>query len=306
MADGPASLLDILSFLGSAFSKPARMLRGPLGGNPRELLNFIPFSDSLGITDPKEEVSGSQLFGLGEDANPLLKLLAEVGTDPLTYAGAGLAAKFFAPGLMRQAGQAARSLPGELSGALGRLAQDAKEFPGVLRQGLGEAGGAVKSKAAEIADWLADTLGAHPRIPDAPRTGYTQLANAAVMGNHERAMAAAAAAAPRQATGPYTQLANAAARANQPFMAADAAARGPYTMLAEAAGSQPASPLVREMTQAAQPTDKFASAINGFKQRVAEKEAARRAAAQAGPLAEEAWRRKQRLPMSGFDVVRAF
>lgn len=50
-----------LNYLASALDKPGRAIRGLLGGKPSELLAAIPFSDSAGITDPKNAVSGRNL-----------------------------------------------------------------------------------------------------------------------------------------------------------------------------------------------------------------------------------------------------
>jgi hypothetical protein len=61
--------LSGMAWLGETLGKPGRMVRGLLGGNPRELLNAVPFSDSLGITDPTKQTSGEDLakqFGLLE------------------------------------------------------------------------------------------------------------------------------------------------------------------------------------------------------------------------------------------------
>lgn len=82
-------LLDALGYLGDTFDKPGRALRGFLGGRPEELLAAVPFSDSLGLTDRANRVSGEDLTGL--DDGSLLSTIANIGTevalDPLTLAG---------------------------------------------------------------------------------------------------------------------------------------------------------------------------------------------------------------------------
>jgi hypothetical protein len=50
-----------LAYVGSVLDKPGRALRGVLGGKPRELAAAIPFSDSLGLTNPDNAVSGRDL-----------------------------------------------------------------------------------------------------------------------------------------------------------------------------------------------------------------------------------------------------
>src|SRR5262245_20329115 len=56
--------LGALGYVGSSLGKAfgGRAIRGILGGRPEEALSAIPFSDSLGITDPSEEVRGEDLL----------------------------------------------------------------------------------------------------------------------------------------------------------------------------------------------------------------------------------------------------
>lgn len=86
------SILDALGYLGDTFDKPGRAVRGLLGGRPEELLAAIPFSDSLGLTDKANRVSGQDLTGM--DDGSLLSTIGNIGTevalDPLMFAGAGL------------------------------------------------------------------------------------------------------------------------------------------------------------------------------------------------------------------------
>src|SRR4051794_40946856 len=46
---------------GAILDKPGRAVRGALGGKPNEMLAALPFSDTLGITDPRNRVSGRDL-----------------------------------------------------------------------------------------------------------------------------------------------------------------------------------------------------------------------------------------------------
>ncbi len=86
-----------LAYIGSTLDKfGGRAIRGLLGGNPRELLSVIPFSDTLGITDPSKTTEGSDLlemYGLASGDDSLMKTIAglglEIGLDPMTYIGIG-------------------------------------------------------------------------------------------------------------------------------------------------------------------------------------------------------------------------
>jgi hypothetical protein len=113
MSDILDALLSGADYLGSAIGKPGRAVRGLLSGNTNEGLAALPFSDSLGITDPSQAVSGSQLLGqyglsTGDSlADSALGFGAEMALDPTTYLGAGIAGKL----LGRGAGAAATIAP---------------------------------------------------------------------------------------------------------------------------------------------------------------------------------------------------
>src|SRR5438552_1862369 len=53
-----------LAYLGSSLDKAfgGRALRGVLGGHPEELASVIPFSDTMGVTDEANRVSGEDLL----------------------------------------------------------------------------------------------------------------------------------------------------------------------------------------------------------------------------------------------------
>ena len=72
------TLDDILSgvnYVGETLDKPGRAARGLLTGNFGELLNLIPFSDKMGLTDPSKAVSGRDMLqhygAVGEDDGEL-------------------------------------------------------------------------------------------------------------------------------------------------------------------------------------------------------------------------------------------
>ena len=91
-----SALLDALGYVGDSLAKPGRAVRGVLAGRMDEGLAALPFSDSLGITDPTRAVSGRDLLGQAGMAtgnswlDGLAGFGAEVATDPLTFLGAGL------------------------------------------------------------------------------------------------------------------------------------------------------------------------------------------------------------------------
>lgn len=153
-----------LKYVGEALGKLARPVKNTLSAvtdvlqghpesvNAREWLGAVPFSDTLGITDPKQAVTSDQLLSkwgwqpeegrkplltpfanaqgelnnLKDWVNPSKRGLAEfaldVGTDPLTYAtfGAGGAAKSLGTGAVAQAARAP-SLATRALGVLGRV-----------------------------------------------------------------------------------------------------------------------------------------------------------------------------------------
>jgi hypothetical protein len=113
-----------LQYVAGTLNKPGRMIRsGILGGNAREFFgNIVPFSDTLGITDPRQEKTGRDLlqewgfldkgektwggFGAG--------LALDIGTDPLVALGLG-------GGALNQAGRAAAKIGARPTSALQRV-----------------------------------------------------------------------------------------------------------------------------------------------------------------------------------------
>ena len=101
------SLGSGLSYAGDVEAKfGGRAIRGALAGKPRELLSPIPFSDTLGITDPHQATSGSELARKLGIQHPLGNAAAgfgiDVATDPLSYFG-GLGAAKAASGVPKAA-----------------------------------------------------------------------------------------------------------------------------------------------------------------------------------------------------------
>jgi hypothetical protein len=112
-----------LHFVGSTLDKTfgGRAVRGVLGGKPQEALSIIPFSDTLGLTDPKNVVSGSDLLKrVGVDTTKgnwlkrnILPVAVEIGLDPGSYInpfGAATKAGKLATGLGHTEGWSRRAL----------------------------------------------------------------------------------------------------------------------------------------------------------------------------------------------------
>lgn len=87
-------LLDALGYAGDLFDKPGRAARslvhGLTGGNFDDALAFIPGSDTFGLTDKANRVSGNDIWG-AEDDGSILSTIRGMGTemalDPLMLAG---------------------------------------------------------------------------------------------------------------------------------------------------------------------------------------------------------------------------
>lgn len=117
-----------------AIDKPGRIVRGILGGNFSEIGNIVPFSDSLGITDPSKNLSGRDLLrqygAIGEEdnwGNFLGGMATEMLLDPLNYLTLGTKTSLTEIGKAAQkAGQT-----GLRDTAIGRLAAGQSGLLGV-------------------------------------------------------------------------------------------------------------------------------------------------------------------------------
>lgn len=154
-----SSLMGGVGWLGQTLDKPGRALRGLLVGKPSELLNLIPFSDTMNITSPTTRVSGRELLGLGEgtkgefEATDLLGFGAEVLTDPLMM---------LSPFAKTPAGLLAAkhsALPKTWAGRMAGFATEA-EIPAAMRSAAEAAGVPIVSQeAARLAGTTATPLG---------------------------------------------------------------------------------------------------------------------------------------------------
>lgn len=95
MARAGRGAMSGLQWFGETLDKPGRAVRGLLAGRPGELANLIPFSDSLGITDPEQSVSGRELITgskenpSGIDTEDVAGFGAELALDPLNWVSFG-------------------------------------------------------------------------------------------------------------------------------------------------------------------------------------------------------------------------
>ena len=132
-----------------------------LGGNTpaSELLSFIPGSDTLGITNPENSVSGAEILGGSKDT-PLLSgeglggLALELALDPSTYLTFGGQAL---TGLGKTAAKAGIKPVSGAARAAGLLGPEAEQLARYMTLGAKE--GPVSSKA--IADVASKSLGGH-------------------------------------------------------------------------------------------------------------------------------------------------
>ena len=98
-----SALWDALQYGAETLSKPGRAVRGLLAGRPEELLNLVPFSDSMGLTDAGAGTTGADLlhqYGIADKDSTLGAIggfATDILTDPLTYLapwGAAKAARY--------------------------------------------------------------------------------------------------------------------------------------------------------------------------------------------------------------------
>lgn len=153
------------SYIGGSLDKGlgARAIRGALGGNAREVLSLIPFSDTLGITDPSQAVGGRDLLeksGLlaknkpGFDLGDLAGFAAEVALDPATYLTLGASALTKTGKAAKLAGVLPKARADRIAQGLGGLARI--KVPLLPEAVLGT--GATAQKIAGGMDKLGDAV----------------------------------------------------------------------------------------------------------------------------------------------------
>jgi hypothetical protein len=127
--------LSGLGYVGSVLDKTfgGRAIRGVLGGHPAEALSLIPGSDTFGLTDESNRVSGEDLLkqwgmleGEGEkgtfEARDLAGPGLEMALDPATYLTLGASALTKTGQAARAAGKLEPTLLGRIRAGQGGLA----------------------------------------------------------------------------------------------------------------------------------------------------------------------------------------
>jgi hypothetical protein len=92
------AILDTLNWLGESVTKPSAAVLGLMAGRPGQLANLIPFSDTMGLTNPRERTTGRGLlegWGMsknrpGLDMGDVAGFGVEMATDPLNWLGLGM------------------------------------------------------------------------------------------------------------------------------------------------------------------------------------------------------------------------
>ncbi len=126
-----SSALHGLGWIGSSLDKAfgGRAIRGLLGGRPEELLSAIPFSDTLGITDQANAVSGAELI-TGRRENDFFSpegvagMGLEIALDPSTYLSFGGSALTKLGQSALKANVLPKTVAGRLAGLTGQAADD--------------------------------------------------------------------------------------------------------------------------------------------------------------------------------------
>lgn len=155
-----SSLLDALGYIGDSLDKPGRAVRGLLAGRPDEAAAILPFSDSMGLTDPSRRTSGRDILsqlgadpgeGLGGDA---AGMGIEMALDPLTYLGAGLGAR-----LGTRAGEAAAAAGPRFGTTADDLLRMGAESPLTKTLlGASDLEGGLSSSGGDISRHISDIL----------------------------------------------------------------------------------------------------------------------------------------------------
>jgi hypothetical protein len=196
---GSAALTG-LGYLGGSIEKPARAIRAGLqtlktgdAKHLRDMLAFIPLSDTLRITDPKERVSGKQLLGMSEDTGfftpeTAAGLATEIALDPLTYLSLGSSAVSKLGAVARRAGVLPKTGAARAAG----LASHTDEALKLARQTLQEAGtlpanpvAAGMASAGKAQQLAGQSLGGNIKfMGKTPYIGKALEKTAGVLGNN--------------------------------------------------------------------------------------------------------------------------
>lgn len=143
-------------------------LHGLTGGNidPTELLSFVPGSDTFGLTDEKNRVSGKDVLGLkGDDwGSTLSGIGAEIALDPATYLSFGAGALTKSQAIARGVAKDIGVLPGTLKGTLGETLNTLVPRP----MNMSEMGGQVGARHSKLLETLPQTGKTIAQLGDQP------------------------------------------------------------------------------------------------------------------------------------------
>jgi hypothetical protein len=173
-----------LGYIGGSLGKAlgGRAIRGLLGGRPEELASVIPFSDTLGITNPTNEVTGAELLG-NKDADLLSPtglggMAAEILLDPATYLSFGGGALSKLGGVAQKAGV----LPETIAGRIAGVAAGTREADTLARAAAGTLGHIGPVAPQQVADVAGKALGGHIGV-GLPFMGNAATADLRPVGN---------------------------------------------------------------------------------------------------------------------------
>jgi hypothetical protein len=171
-----STALSGLGYVGGVLDKPGRAVRGLLGmasgmHTPwTEALAGVPFSDTLGITDPSNRVSGEDLLknwgalqGEGEkgtfEARDLAGPALEMATDPLTYLTLGTGSALTETGEQAaKLGRLAPTMAERIAQGQSGLARIGIPFTHAASSGIPIGTGPMAQKIAGMGDTLLDRL----------------------------------------------------------------------------------------------------------------------------------------------------
>lgn len=169
-----STVLTPLAWLAQTIDKPGRAIRGLLAGQPSELLNLVPFSDTLGITDPNQSVTGRDLLrkmGMADQEDTWGNFFGGLGTeillDPLNALSLGTKSALTATGReLAKAGTlgktAAERLATKEAGLIGVRTPFWWDAVGMPRGSTpfltGDSGQAVLNKLGQVGDWMTDKI----------------------------------------------------------------------------------------------------------------------------------------------------
>lgn len=174
--------MGMVQYLGETLDKPGRAIRGLLAGRPEALLNLVPFSDTMELTDPQKATSGRDLLemlGAVERNKPGLGIK---GWDPSKWDWGNLGGDV--AGFATEVALDPLTL---LTGPLGATGALTKQGIAKVAAKAGK-GARVAKTAAQQSDELGEMVArAHKAIGgEAPKTGRTLAGSTAAIAQQIR------------------------------------------------------------------------------------------------------------------------